>query len=342
MSEPSSGPSRPVWLEILARLAEARGARVHVEPNYGYAGFIEAANGRRHYFKGTNFDINGAGAASLAKDKDYAGRMLAEAGLPVPEALLIHSPRRRRAMALKNPAVAARLATEVAAAIFAETVGWPVFVKPNEGSEGEGVMKAGNRETLGEALAELFQINERVLVQRAVSGTDYRAVVLDGEVLAAFRREPLRVSGDGRSTLGQLIERRIATFGAEGRGNRIAADDPRILKHLTADGRAFADVPAKGEDIALLPNANLSTGGTAVDATATFSKEARQLAIAAARALGLRFAGVDLMLDEDGGTAHVLEVNAAPGLSYFHRLGEREAAIVEAIYAKLFAAIMAG
>ncbi|MBA5778624.1 ATP-dependent carboxylate-amine ligase [Stappia sp. F7233] len=340
MSEPSSRPLRPVWLDILAGLAEARGARVHVEPVYGYAGYIEAADGRRHFFKGTNFDINGAGAASLAKDKDYAGRMLAEAGLPVPEAVLIHAPRRRYAMALKNPVVASRLATEAAAEIFAETVGWPVFVKPNEGSEGEGVMKAGDREALGAALGELFQLNDRVLVQKAVGGNDYRVVVLDGEVLAAFHRVPLRVSGDGRSMLGRLIEMRIAELGAEGRGRRIAADDPRILKHLMADGRSFEDIPARDETVTLLPNANLSTGGTATDATATLTDEARLLAVSAARALGLRFAGVDLML-EDGGAAHLLEVNAAPGLSYFHRLGKREAAIVEAIYARLFEAITA-
>lgn len=341
MNLPSQTLPKPIWVEIFSRLAAERGLRLHVEPLYGYAGFIERPDGSRHFFKGTNFDLNGAGAAALAKDKDYAGRFLAEAGLPVPQSLLVHSARRRAAMALKNPAVAARLPGEAAAMAFAATVGWPVYVKPNEGSEGEGVARVDDERALRRHLDMLFALNDRVLVQQAVGGADHRVIVLDGMALAVFRRSPFSITGDGRRDIGSLAQSAVDGFKEQGKGARIDVADARIADYLAAGGRSLDYVPAKGEVVALLANANLSTGGSAADVSATIGEDVKCMAVAAARALGLRFAGVDLLLDDkpDGG-AIVLEVNAGPGLSYFHRLGADEAATVEAIYGRVMDAIL--
>ena len=333
----------PLWVDILARLCGPRGARLEVEPLYGYAGAITAADGRRFIFKGTNFDINGAGAAALAKDKDYASRFLAAAGLPVPRSLLLHSPRRVAALALKNPAVAARLPQVEAAADFARATGWPVFVKPNEGSEGDGVTRVADEDALRRALDGLFAFHERVLVQQAVAGADHRVIVLDGAVQGVFRRSPLSVTGDGRHGIVELAQAVLGGFSAGGKGARVMLADPRIAAHLAAQGLTLESVPKAGARIELLPNANLSTGGVAQDVTERVGADVGDLAIRAAKALGLRFAGVDLLLDGSDATgAWVLEVNSAPGLSYFHRLGEAEAARVEAIYAALLEAMLDG
>ena len=331
----------PVWLRLMVRLAHARGGHVEVEAEHGYAGRLVAADGHSHFFKGTVFDINGAGAAALARDKDYAARFLAAAGLRVPHGLLVHAPRRRAALHLKNPGVAARLADPRAAETFARAVGYPVFVKPNEGSEGEGVSRAGDPAALDAALDQLFTLHDRVLVQRAEAGEDFRAIVLDGRVLAVFRRQPFRVTGDGKSPLSVLVASAVAGLGGGGKGTRINADDPRILGHLAASGRAPESVPADGEEVELLPNANLSTGGRAFDVTASVAPAFAGAASQAARALGLRFAGVDLIATgPDDPAPVVLEVNAGPGLSYFHRLGAREAETVERIYEGLVDALL--
>lgn len=336
-----TGARLPVWVSILARACAKRGARIEIEPIYGYAGSIVGADGRRHFFKGTNFDINGAGAAALAKDKDYAARFLAEAGLRVPRGLLLHSPARRAALRLKNPDVARRLPDNADALAFAEAAGYPVFVKPNEGSEGDGVMRVGAPDGLDGALATLFARHERVLVQETVAGRDFRVVVLDGKVLAAFERRPLSVTGDGSSPLSVLIAHALEGFSAGGRGTRIAADDPRILSHLASGGRGPQTVPALGEKVALLANANLSTGGAAVEVSDALSPDFAEAAVRAAAALGLRFSGVDLMASGPGDPAPaVLEVNAAPGLSYFHRLGGDAAETVERIYEALLDALL--
>ncbi|SDU41590.1 hypothetical protein [Stappia sp. ES.058] len=342
-SAPPSPSTAPLWVDILARLCAARGARIDVEPLYGYAGAITAADGRRFIFKGTNFDINGAGASALAKDKDYASRFLGAAGLPVPRSLLLHSPRRVAALALKNPGVATRLPQGDAAPDFAREVGWPLFVKPNEGSEGEGVTKVADEDALLGALDDLFSVHERVLVQQAVPGADHRVIVLDGAVHGVFRRAPLSVTGDGELSIAALAEAVLGGFSAGGKGARVMLADPRIAAHLSAQGLALDSVPKAAVRIELLPNANLSTGGIAQDVTDSIGADLRDLAIGAAKALGLRFAGVDLLLDgEDATDAWVLEVNSAPGLSYFHRLGVSEAARVEAIYAALLDAMLDG
>ncbi|WP_417769986.1 ATP-dependent carboxylate-amine ligase [Stappia sp.] len=346
----------PVFVEILERLARQRGARVEVEPVYGYAGALIEASGRRHFFKGTHFDINRAGAAALARDKDYAARFLAAAGLAVPRGMLLHSPRRAAQLALKNPDVAARLPARQAAHAFAGEVGFPVFVKPNEGSEGEDVTRVGDAAALDLALDALFAVHERVLVQQAVTGADIRVVVLDGKVEGAFLRRPLAVTGDGVTPLSALIAAEIAGFASGGKGSRIVADDPRILGHLASAGLGPESVPASGLTVPLLANANLSTGGSARDITGELSPELADAALRACAALGLRFAGVDLLHEGEversaaGKTAVgrmaadkapvVLEVNAAPGLSYFHRLGPEAAARVETIYAHLLDALL--
>lgn len=333
----------PIWVEILDRLCRERGARLQVEPDYGYAGFIERPDGQRHFFKGTSFDINGAGAAGLARDKDYASRFLAMAGLPVPESVLVHAPRRIAAMVLKNSAIADRLSGADAAQHFAERVGFPLYVKPNEGSEGEGVTKVGDGRTLDAALETLFALNDRVLVQRAVPGEDLRLVVLAGRVLAAFRRTPFQVVGDGRRSVRELGTAAIAAFTERGKGGRISLDDPRIATHLDANGLTLDYVPPVGRSVRLIANANLSTGGSAEEITATVAERVRNMAVAAAKAVGLRFAGVDLLVadpEAEAGSAYVLEVNAGPGLSYFHRLGPAQAETVERIYRALLDAIL--
>ncbi len=339
--------SPPIWVDILSRLCAARGAKLWVEPEFGYAGYIERSNGSRHFFKGAAFDVNGAGAAALAKDKDYAARFLSADGLKVPEGVVLHSPRRRSALKLKNAALAERLGDETAGLEFAGRVGYPVFVKPNEGSEGEGVRRVGTPGELLKALAALFPHHERVLVQRAVRGADYRFIVLDGEVLAVFERQPLSLLGDGRSSIGDLLAQKLLAFSVQGKGARITPEDPRVTEYLAATGYDLATVPRTGERVALLANANLSTGGTALDVSAKVSPYYHDLARRAVRALGLRFAGLDLMCEDlaqtdtpVAGKYSIIEINACPGLSYFHGLGANEADLVVGVYERLLDLIL--
>ncbi|WP_439530675.1 ATP-dependent carboxylate-amine ligase [Pannonibacter sp.] len=339
--QPATGRREPLALQLLRRFCATEGLHLVAEPEYGYAGYVEARSGRRHFFKGAGFDLNGAGAAAIARDKGYSADFLARAGLNVPATLLVTTPRFVADIRMKNPGVADRLAGPETAQAFAARVGFPVFVKPNEESEGRGVLRAATPDQLRGALEQLGNAYDRLLVQEEAKGRDYRILMLDGECLAVFERWPFRVTGDGRNTLAALIDAATQGFASDGKGRKISAEDPRIRTHLAACGLTLDHVPAAGIPVPLLPNSNLSSGGTAVDVSDRIAPELTSIAAAAGRAIGLRFYGLDLMAPDIASAEDykILELNAAPGLSHFHRIGPSEAAKVEAIYERVFEAI---
>ena len=117
---------------VLAQLYRAcaeQGVTLKADPQFGYCGHLERADGTRSQFMGTAFDINGQGASALAKDKDYAGRLLASEGFPVPEGVLLFAPSFKVELAIKNPAMASSLGFAERALEFAARHGFPEKVE---------------------------------------------------------------------------------------------------------------------------------------------------------------------------------------------------------------------
>ena len=177
------------------------------------------------------------------------------------------------------------------------------------------------------------------LVQKQVHGRDYRIVVLDKEIISAYERIPLNVVGDGRSTIQQLLARKARAFVASSRDTRINLKDPRMKNKLRQQGLTLLSKPARGEQIFLLDNANLSSGGDAADVTKSIHPEFKKLAVKLTRDMGLRLCGVDLMVHGDirkpPKKYWVLEVNAAPGLDHYVKQGKAQQKIVENLYLKV-------
>lgn len=331
--------------QILENLCVEFDANIVFEPEFRRSGYIDFTNGKRVFFKGTSFDINGQGAGLIAKDKEYAARFLALAELAVPVGVLCFSPGYIEKLCRKNPTVAGGLSAYDAALTFSETHSFPLIVKPNEGSEGDGVRLVFDREVLCLHLSRLFSEHERVLVQRPCNGEDFRIVVLDGEVISAYRRTPLSVVGDGTSTVTQKMDEVGDNLKISGRNPALVLDRAAVQEFLATSGRSLSDVPDDGEVWRLLPNANLSMGGAVEDVTEMVCEEFRSIAARAAAALGLRYAGVDLLcagLDTFDESYVVLEVNSAPGLNNFGRSGERQNEKVVSLYKKLLTAAAGG
>lgn len=330
--------TKPYLLTIIEDNCREIGATLYAEPEYGYAGYIQFQSGNRRFFRGTSLDINHQGASAIAKDKDYCAHFLRHEGFSVPESVLVFSPRYRAEMAMKNIDVAKKLTSIDKAIEFVEEFGFPVFVKPNEGSEGRGVGKIYSIDQLFDTLYALFQEYPRVLVQRPVLGNDYRVVVLDGEVLSAYERRPFRVHGDGRRPIRELIQHRIRDLQSQGRGKKVSIDDIRIVRHLQSQQLTLDSVPGHRETVDLLPNANLSMGGEAIDITDAISPALSDVCISVTRALGLAFAGVDILCNnatEESSDYTILEVNSAPGLNNFAFVGQKQDRAVRKLYKKL-------
>lgn len=332
----------PVVLSLLQGFCAKRNLTLVAEPEFGYAGYLEGTNGRRSYFKGGSFDLNTLGAAEIARDKSYTAGFLEGAGFKVPSRILISSPTFQDAMAIKNEAVAKDLKGLSQALAFSEKHGFPIFAKPNDDLEGKDVLKASTPKELADAIRAIGQVHPRILIQTAAVGRDYRILVLDDEVLAVVERTPFQVIGNGTDSIEELIGSSTQEFSKRGAGALVAADDPRILAHLRNQGLALDHTPPSGGVVTLLPNANLSSGGTARLATGAISPEFATLALNAGKTLGLRFYGLDLITPDIGGPGTdyaILELNGAPGLSRLYRQGPDEAEVVRQIYARVFAKV---
>jgi D-alanine-D-alanine ligase-like ATP-grasp enzyme len=326
---------KPFVSELLLRIAKKSGAVIHLEPRYRFAGQIVYRNGRIRYFRYQHMDLNPLGASEIASDKDFASYFMQHMGYPVIEGRTFFS--KRRAASIKSKQ------TVDTAYQYAKQLGFPVIVKPNSKSQGSGVCKVWTKQQLYQAARHIFRKDPIMLVQRCVKGQDYRIVVLDREVISAYERIPLAVVGDGRTTILELMKRKQRVFKRAGRDTAIPLDDFRIALRLGHLKLGLRSIPERGQEVALLDIANLSTGGSARDVTKIIHPSIRRLAVQLTKDMGLRLCGVDLMIEGKINVPldryHVIEVNAAPGLDHYASTGERQAAAVERLYIKVLRAL---
>ncbi len=242
-------------------------------------------------------------AESIAQDKDLTKMLLMAAGVPVPDGCLVSS------------------AQDAWAA--AEKIGAPVVVKPSDGNQGKGVtvnLEGRDQVMAAYALASLH--GSAVIVERYFVGHDFRLLVVGNNLVAAARRDPPHVIGDGQHSITELVEI-INADPARGEGHGTSLTriqlDGIAMSMLAAQGYEPESVLEKDVLVVLRNNANLSTGGTATDVTDHVHPELAATAVAAAKMVGLDVCGVDMVgknvfepLDKQGGC--VVEVNAAPGL----------------------------
>ena len=321
--------------KLLRKIAPRIGATVFLEPEWEIAGQITFESGKNSYFRYNTLDLNPVGASDIAKDKDYANLFMRRLGYPVvPGSRTFFSKEWAQAIG------ASRRTIDDAYA-YSRRLGFPVVVKPNTGSQGSGVVIVHNRREFYRAMRGAFKLDRVVLVQRPVRGRDYRLVVLDEEVISAYERIPLNIVGDGKTSIQRLLRMKQRQFIAAKRGTRIKLDDPRVAEKLKRQGLTLRSVPSLGERVFLLDNANLSSGGDAIDVTASVNPAFRQLAVRLTSDMGLRLCGVDLIVDGHisgpsvSGKYWVLEINAAPGLDHYAKTGKAQEKIVEELYLKV-------
>ena len=248
-------------------------------------------------------DYTSAIGVEIAQDKDDTRRVLRNIGLPAPEG---------------DTASTLEGAIEVA-----REIGFPVLLKPLDASQGRGISgRLADEAAMARAWPVSSAFSRRVVVERFVTGRDYRVLVVKGRVAAVAERVPAHVVGDGRSRVRELI-------GAANRDPRRGAGHTRVLTRLPDDaatgeflatrGLAMDSVPAAGETVFLRATANLSTGGTSIDRSDEIHPDNVTACEMAAGIVGLDIAGIDVLspdisvpFRENG--AVIIEVNAAPGL----------------------------
>ena len=241
-------------------------------------------------------------AVELASDKEETNKILVSLGLPAPRQELVQS--------------------EGAAKRAAARIGYPVVTKPYNGNHGRGIsIRLTNEAEVVEGFLKAQAISRSVIVETYLEGDDHRLLVVNGELVAATKRTPGHVVGDGTHTIRELVE-------IVNRDPRRGVGHEKVLTRIELDAQAEmmmaregvdADiVPEAGRIIYLRSTANLSTGGTATDVTDIIHPDNREMAVRAIKAIGLDVGGVDFLstnIAESYKTigGGICEVNAAPG-----------------------------
>ena len=201
-------------------------------------------------------------------------------------------------------------------------VGYPLVIKPIDGNHGRGItVDINSYEDAMVAFKIAKEVSRRVIVEKYITGEDYRLLVINNNFVAAAKRTPAHVVGDGKSTIEELVEEVNKDprrgYGHEKVLTAITIND--LTKTIIADaGYTVGSVLKEGERLILKDTANLSTGGTAEDVTDIVHPANVSMAERISKIIDLDICGIDVMtsdisqpLSDTGGA--VLEVNAGPG-----------------------------
>ena len=309
----TAAPELPRTVALARDAAERLGWGFRVlDREYGH--LFEVDNGRTsRVLIGALSPLNDSVASRLAADKYFTAQLLERAGIRVPATERCLAPgyferQKYEAQAGPEPGFA-----------FARRHGYPLVVKPNRGSSGRHVALAGDDDELRAALEPAWERHGVAVVQEPVPTPDLRLDFLDGEYLLGYERAPIRVTGDGRSTIRELVARLDRRFASDA-----AWQGKRAESWPDAAGRTPRSVLAEGETLDLggtLLNLNTWASGRLVPELPD-----RWLAhgLRAGAVLGLRHFGIDFRgagLDDPPEQAAIVEINSSPLLLQIHALG---------------------
>ncbi len=241
--------------------------------------------------------------ADISTNKQLTKSILSEHQIPVPYGKVVYS--------------------ELSAVIAARQIGTPVVIKPFDGNQGKGVFLNLTKEAdIRRAYQEASRYSSGIIVEKFITGRDYRVLVVGGQVRAVAERLPACVTGDGVHTVRELVD---IVNQDENRGEQHQKALTRIKLDSVADavlqrnGLTVDSIPPEGQTVLLRENGNISTGGTAIDYTDRIHPDNAELAVQAASAIGIDIAGIDIVTEDitqsvyDTGGA-IVEVNTAPGI----------------------------
>ena len=241
-------------------------------------------------------------AVDIACNKELTKKMLDDAAIPVPNGDLVVDAEDLESVIRK--------------------IGYPIVLKPLDGNHGKGSsINVNDWEGALIGLAHAQKYSRKVIVEKYITGYDFRVLVINHKMVAAARRVPAHIVGDGELNIEQLISKENLDprrgYGHENVLTEIEVDKDtnELLEKLNY---SLESIPQKGEIVYLKSTANLSTGGTSIDVTDMVHPENVTMAERISRIVGLDVCGIDIMaqnltqpLKESGGA--IIEVNAAPG-----------------------------
>lgn len=263
---------------------------------YWYLIAINFSNGKRKLIYDSDYWFNSSSIRRIFKDKIYTTKILRHYGEKVADDMLV----------VKESSAVSNESNNIQACLeFAEKVWYPLIFKPNNGSRGEWVKKIFSQKQLLQEL-KLYNNDNKdwfFLLQQYLPGTEYRAIYLDGEVLVAYKREPISIKWDGTSSIKELISiYQYDVFLEE------------IKKYLTDQEVSLDTVLTLGEEISLLPTANVSMWWKV--SVVPLSEEDIVFIKKIADIFWANYFWIDIISEWSIAEGTVLEINGAPGIAW--------------------------
>ena len=302
--------------EVVRKVCEQQGWKFEeIDPYTGLIGRI-SNDTKSLLWKSGTYPGNEATSVGIANDKGYTGNILKSAGINVPDGDYFFVVPEYREFRPDGKEITDAL-------VCANTMGYPVFVKPINGRAGQNAGVVSNDLELLHRLIEIGRRSHGTMVQKVVSGKEHRVYWADGEIGFTYRKIPAEIVGDGSSTVSQLIEQmNTSMIVSIAEGNEFAANA------LAESGYNLQDTLPTGQKVVLSASANLNVGVLIDDFRSQAPEAVIEWTRKISKATGLSVLGIDLFapnsIDDDPEDFTVLEVNASPMLKVAWALGYRE------------------
>lgn len=299
----------PLELSTRLLIAEAGQRGVEVDILDADDNFVRLRRGSKvEYIKqATRTSADTYIAALLMENKSVTKQLLHEAGLPVPDGFAVHS-------------------VEEARRFWPRLKGAGIVIKPRSTNFGEGVYILRTADwtppQAEEAVAAALRLDSVVLLEAFIQGPEYRFLVIGDETVAVLQRIPANVCGDGLRSIRQLVAEKNLDP-RRGSGYHTPLEQIRLTEteaaYLAAQGLDFDSILPVGKRVLLRENSNISTGGDSIDHTDAVHPGYKAAAVAAARAVGAKICGADIIIPDlhTAPTPHnyaFIELNFNPAL----------------------------
>lgn len=305
------------YIKIYSHICQEKGISYEYFGPFHRGMILTKKNGLHAFIYKSATSLNNHSSRIISHSKVFTVKFLRQAGIPTSEQYRIKT-------------------LEGLQEVFTQVK--DIVVKPADSKGGNGVTMLPSNEELQLAFEFAKKYSNTIIVERYIPGENYRFLVLDDKVLSIVHRDPPFIIGDGVSTIRSLVEDKNLIEQQKGVPSiKFSAETLRVLKHQNITPKT---VPTTGQKVFVRLTGNLSKGATARDITDLVPEKHKKVAIAGAKALGLRFAGVDIICQDiysDSTQSYIIEINATPGLKmhYFEEIGQKRnvaEAIIDAIY----------
>jgi GNAT-family acetyltransferase (TIGR03103 family) len=292
---PASNEDLNPYARIIVDEARRRGIAVEIED--AKAGlFTLHLGGRRISCRESLSDLTSAVSMSRCDDKSLTSRLLANGGLLVPAQAVVRE--------------------DEDALAFLEKY-HRVVVKPARGEQGHGVfVDLTTKKEVLSAVKYVRELSDTVVIEEFISGQDLRIIVIGGETVAAAVRKPAAIVGNGVHTIQELIIKQSRRRAAATQGESTIPMDEETDRCVHQAGYDMRDVLPEGVELQVRKAANLHTGGTIHDVTASLHPTLSEAAVKAAELLRMPLVGLDLIVDAPNEPHYrLIEANERPGLA---------------------------